>query len=79
MIDFLKKYKAFLFGFIIIVPIFYLLDYLGFILLPKNQTYEIIIYAIFWSSVIALPIHHVEYLKKKYVDTNEHAKRRDKL
>jgi len=65
MIKLLKKYKAFLIGFIIIIPIFYLLDYLGFILLPKDRSYEIIIYAIFWGFVIALPIHHYNYLKKK--------------
>ena len=65
MIQFLKKYKAFLFGFIIIVPIFYLLDYIGFILLPKNRSYEIIIYALFWGLTIALPIHNYNYLKRK--------------
>jgi len=65
MIKLLKKYKVFLIGFIIIIPIFYLLDYLGFILLPKDRSYEIIIYAIFWGFVIALPIHHYNYLKKK--------------
>ncbi len=65
MIQFLKKYKAFLFGFIIIVPIFYLLDYLGYILLPENRSYEIVIYSIIWGSIIALPFHHFNYLKKK--------------
>lgn len=65
MINLLKKYKAFLIGFIIIIPIFYLLDYLGFIHLPKDRSYEIIIYAIFWGFVIALPFHHYNYLKKK--------------
>ncbi len=65
MIQFLKKYKAFLFGFVIIVPIFYLLDYIGLILLPKERSYEIIIYSIFWGSIIALPIHNYNYLKSK--------------
>ena len=65
MIKFLKTYKAFIFGFIIILPIFYLLDYIGFILLPKEQSFEIIIYSIIWGSIIALPIHHFNYLKKK--------------
>jgi hypothetical protein len=65
MIQFLKKYKAFLFGFIIIVPIFYLLDYIGLIILPKDRSYEIIIYTIFWGLIIGLPIHHFNYLKKK--------------
>ena len=64
MIAFLKKYKAFLFGFLIILPIFYLLDYIGLIILPKERSYEIIIYAIFWGIVIALPIHHFKKHKR---------------
>jgi hypothetical protein len=64
MIQLLKKYKAFLFGYIIIVPIFYLLDYIGFILLPEDRTYEIIIFGIFWGTAIALPIHHYKKHKK---------------
>ena len=64
MIQFLKKYKAFLFGFIVILPIFYLLDYLGFILLPKDRSYEIVIYTIIWGSLIALPIHHFKKNKR---------------
>lgn len=64
MIQFLKKYKAFLFGFSIIVPIFYLLDYLGLILLPKDGTYEIVIYAFIWGLAIALPIHYFKTKKK---------------
>ena len=64
MIQFLKKYKAFLFGFIIIVPIFYLLSYIGIIILPKEKSYGIIIYAIIWGFIIALPIHHFKKNKK---------------
>ncbi|OUR91899.1 hypothetical protein A9Q87_08850 [Flavobacteriales bacterium 34_180_T64] len=64
MIKLLKKYKAFLIGFIIIIPIFYVLDHFGFILLPKDSSLEIIIYAIFWGFVIALPIHHFKKKKK---------------
>jgi len=67
MIQFLKKYKAFLFGFIIIVPIFYLLDYVGLILLPKERTYEIIIYIIIWGLIIALPIHHFKKNRKTVI------------
>lgn len=65
MIQFLKKYKAFFIGLIIIIPIFYLLDYIGFIIIPDNISYEIIIYTIFWGLVIALPIHNYKYLKRK--------------
>ena len=64
MIQFLKKYKAFLFGFIIIVPIFYLLDYLRYIILPKDRTYEIVIYTIIWGVIIALPFHYFKKHKK---------------
>lgn len=67
MIQLLKKYKAFLFGFIIIVPIFYLLDYIGFIILPKERTYEIILYAIIWGFAIALPIHHFKKNKRTVI------------
>jgi len=64
MIKLLKKYKAFLIGFIIIIPIFYLLDYIGLIILPKERSYEIIIYAIFWGFAIALPFHHFKKNKR---------------
>jgi hypothetical protein len=67
MIQLLKKYRAFLFGYIIIVPIFYLLDYIGFIILPKERTYEIVIYAIIWGFVIALPIHHFKKNKRTVI------------
>lgn len=64
MIKFLDKYKAFLIGLIIIVPIFYLLDYFGLIILPKDRSIEIIIYAIFWGIVIALPFHYYKKHKR---------------
>ncbi|MEH6537702.1 MAG: histidine kinase [Psychroserpens sp.] len=67
MIKLLKKYKAFIIGFIIIIPIFYLLDYFGFIILPKERSLEIIIYAIFWGIVIALPVHHFKKNKKTVI------------
>lgn len=64
MIKFLDKYKAFLIGLIIIVPIFYLLDYFGLIILPKDRSIEIIIYAIFWGIVLALPFHYFKKHKR---------------
>ena len=64
MIQFLKQYKAFVFGFSIIVPIFYLLDYLSLIILPEDKTFEIFIFAFIWGLVISLPIHNYKYLKK---------------
>ncbi|WCO03417.1 sensor histidine kinase [Psychroserpens ponticola] len=58
MIKLLKKYKAFLIGSIIMIPIFYVLDYLGLILLPKERSLEIAFYAIFWGFIVALPFYH---------------------
>ncbi|MFL0351971.1 sensor histidine kinase [Xanthomarina sp. GH4-25] len=65
MIKFLKKYQAFIIGLIVIVPIFYLLDCFGVIILPEERTYEIVLYAIFWGVLIALPFHKFNYLKRK--------------
>ncbi|WP_440066524.1 sensor histidine kinase [Tenacibaculum discolor] len=65
MIDFLKKYKAFLIGFLIIVPLFILLDYLNFLNIPNDQPLEVIVITVFWALVIALPIHNYQYLKRK--------------
>ena len=65
MFQFIKKYKAFLIGLLLIVPIFYMLDYIGFLLLPENQTLEIVLYAIFWGVILALPFHYYTYLKEK--------------
>jgi hypothetical protein len=64
MIEFLKKYKAFVFGFSVIVPIFYLLGYLGLIILPEERTYEIVIYSIIWGFIISLPFHYFKKNKK---------------
>ncbi|MDD7913691.1 hypothetical protein [Polaribacter ponticola] len=64
MIQFLKKYKAFIFGFSIIIPIFYLLDYLGLIIIPDKEASGIYIFAFIWGLVIALPIHNYKYLKR---------------
>lgn len=65
MIDFLKKYKAFLIGFLIIVPLFTLLDYLNFLNIPNDQPVEVIVITVFWALVIVLPIHNYQYLKRK--------------
>jgi len=64
MIKFLKKYKAFFIGVVMMVPIFYVLDYFGFILLPKERSFEIIIYAIVWGFIAALPFYHFKKNKR---------------
>lgn len=66
MIQFLKKYKAFLFG-LIVIPILAILEYVGFINIPNDQPSEVIIITLFWAIIIALPIHNFNYLKKKKI------------
>ena len=56
MINFLKKYKAFFIG-LIVVPIFYLLEALGIIIVPEDRKLSIIPYLIFWGLAITLPLH----------------------
>ncbi|MCA0931861.1 histidine kinase [Lutimonas saemankumensis] len=65
MIKFLNKYKGFFIGPIIVLPLFYLLDRIGLIILPEDKTYEIVIYTLIWGLIIALPIHYYQYLKTK--------------
>ncbi|WP_437824547.1 sensor histidine kinase [Tenacibaculum mesophilum] len=65
MIDFLKKYKAFLIGFLIIIPLFILLDYINVLNIPNDQPVEVIVIIIFWALVVGLPIHNYQYLKRK--------------
>lgn len=67
MISLLKQYKAFLFGYAIIIPIFYLMDYLGWIIIPEKTSYEMVIYALIWGTIIALPIHYRKDLITKKV------------
>jgi len=64
MIQFLKKYKAFLFG-LIVIPIFAILEYVGFINIPNDQPSEVVIIILFWALIIALPLHNFNYLKKR--------------
>ena len=54
-----------MFGFAVIIPIFYLLGYLGLIILPEEKNYEVFIFAFIWGLVIALPLHNYKYLKRK--------------
>jgi len=65
MIDFLKKYKAFFIGFLIIIPLFILLDYINVLNIPNDQPGEVIVITVFWALVIGLPIHNYQYLKEK--------------
>ena len=64
MIKFLDKYKAFFIGFIII-PIFYILEYVGFIIIPKDQHIVFNIFTLFWGLVIGFASYNFKHLKKK--------------
>lgn len=62
MVNFLKKYKAFFIG-LIVIPISYLLERIGIIIIPEGRILEFIPYLIFWGLVIALPIYFFNYSK----------------
>ncbi|MFT5752675.1 MAG: hypothetical protein ACI86L_002189 [Dokdonia sp.] len=64
MIDFIKKYKAFGIGLLIIVPIILILRQIKFILIPDDAPIEIFLVFTFWWFMISLPIHKLDYLKK---------------
>jgi hypothetical protein len=66
MINFLKKYKAFFIG-LIVIPISYLLERIGLIIIPEGRILEFIPYLIFWGLAIALPIHHSKKYKKTII------------
>ena len=57
MIQFIKTYKAFGIGYALIIPIFYILDLIGFLIIPEGQMSEVLVYAFFWGSVLGLCIH----------------------
>lgn len=65
MIDFLKKYKAFGFGFLFTFLLFTLLSEVGFILIPKNSYIEVCVIFTFWWILFSLPFHYFSYLKKE--------------
>ena len=64
MIDFIKKYKAFGIGLLIVVPIIVVLHQIKFILIPDDAPIEVFLVFIFWWFMISLLIHKLDYLKK---------------
>ncbi len=64
MIDFIKKYKAFGIGLLIVVPTILILHQIKFILIPDDAPIEIFLVFTFWWFMISLPIHKIDYLKK---------------
>ncbi|SFS69802.1 GHKL domain-containing protein [Lutibacter maritimus] len=49
------------------IPVFYVLDYFGFILLPKEKSFEIFIYATIWGFIIALPFYYFKKNKQTVI------------
>jgi len=65
MINFLKKYKAFGIGFIIVLVTIILMHHYKLLLLPDNAPIEVFFVFTFWWILISLPIYKFAYLKKK--------------
>ena len=63
MIKFLKKYKAFFIG-LVVIPIVAFLEYIGFVIIPDEALVEVFFVIVFWWLLISLPIHNWIYLKR---------------
>jgi len=63
MVKFLKKYKAFFIG-LIIIPIIAVLEYIGFFIIPEDGQLEVFLVIVFWWLLISLPIHNWKYLRR---------------
>jgi hypothetical protein len=64
MISFLKKYYAFGIGILILIPIILFLQHIGFIIIPDDAPWQLILIFAFWWIIISLPIYKISYLKK---------------
>lgn len=65
MIAFLKKYKAFGIGLLLIMPIMTFLDYREWLVFPEDSDLELFLITAFWWLLISLCIHKFPYFKKK--------------
>jgi len=65
MINFLKKYRAFGIGFIIVLLTIILMHHYKFLLVPDNAPIEVFFVFSFWWLLISLPIYNFSYIKKK--------------
>jgi len=63
MIKYLKKYKAFFIG-LIVIPIAAVLEYIGFLIIPYDALLEVFFVIVFWWLLISLLIHNWTYLKR---------------
>jgi len=64
MIAFLKKYKAFVIGLLIVASTILFLDYIDCIKIPNDAYLEVFLISTFWWLVVSLPLHHWRYLKR---------------
>lgn len=64
MIKLIKKYKAFGFGLLIVVPVIFLLELFKQIKLPQDASLEIFIVTSFWWLVVSLLLHQYFNIKR---------------
>lgn len=67
MIAFIKKYKAFGIGAIIVGLVTWYLAYIGFIRIPKNEPIETTVIFGSWWLIVSFALHYFTHLKKKKV------------
>lgn len=65
MISFLKKYRAFWIGAIVVAIVTSYLSYVGILKIPKDAPLEFILVMGFWWLAASFTIRHIEYLKRR--------------
>lgn len=67
MPQFNKILKAFSIGLLIVVPLIYILERIGFIILPEDRPIETAIFGCVWWIIISVMIYHISFFKKHKV------------
>ncbi|MCX2744134.1 sensor histidine kinase [Mangrovivirga sp. M17] len=67
MIQLIKKYRGFIYGFFLTAILAAILIEIGFLLIDESEVIVNILIFTFWWIMISLPIYHIKYLKKRRV------------
>lgn len=64
MIEYIKKYKAFGIG-LLVIPVFLILDHFRFIRIPKVLSEDVIFIFTFWWFILSMIIHHFSFFVQR--------------
>ncbi|MFP2995287.1 histidine kinase [Spongiivirga sp. MCCC 1A20706] len=65
MLSFLKRYKAFWIGAIVVAVVTSYLSYVGAIKIPEDAPLELVLIMGFWWLAVSFTIRHIQYLKRR--------------